>query len=293
MSCSKTLEPGADLGAAVAAASAGATLCLKPGSYVAALRVDKPLTLRGLGPGVVVDGDGRGSVVRVAAEGAHLTLEDLTLSGGEADLGGAIEVLAEARVTVTGCVLQGNVARDLGGAIHLDRGELVVQRTVLRDNRAKQGGAILLDGHARARISDSLFASNQASRGAAVTVRHEAKLALSRSTLAANQGDAADLRARGSIGSQPEVVLDGCVLFGGLDARPPHAVVVTRTVFAPGARGFVIGPDNVQHDPLLDAAHRPTAGSPAAGRAPGGGSDLAGAQRPAEAATAGAYELAR
>jgi nitrous oxidase accessory protein len=75
--------PGA-AAAALAAAARGDTIALEPGVHAGPLVVVKPLTLRGAGPGAIVDGGGRGSVVTIAVPGA--TVEDLEVRGSGRDI---------------------------------------------------------------------------------------------------------------------------------------------------------------------------------------------------------------
>jgi nitrous oxidase accessory protein len=75
--------PGA-AASALAAAAAGDTLALAPGVHAGPLVVVRPLTLRGAGAGVIVDGGGRGSVITVAAGG--VSIEDLEVRGSGHDI---------------------------------------------------------------------------------------------------------------------------------------------------------------------------------------------------------------
>jgi nitrous oxidase accessory protein len=74
--------PGA-AAAALAAAAPGDTVVLEAGIHRGALRVDRPLVLRGA-PGAVIDGGGAGSLVTVTGGGA--VIEDLALQGTGRDV---------------------------------------------------------------------------------------------------------------------------------------------------------------------------------------------------------------
>ncbi|AWK88682.1 nitrous oxide reductase family maturation protein NosD [Azospirillum thermophilum] len=69
-----TVAPG-ELEGALAAAAAGDTLVLAPGTHAGGLAIDKPVTLAGQ-PGAVIDGGGRGSVLTINAP-------DVTVRGME------------------------------------------------------------------------------------------------------------------------------------------------------------------------------------------------------------------
>lgn len=79
------LAPPGGAAAALAAAAAGDTVVLASGVHAGPLVVAQPIVLRGE-PGAVVDGGGRGSVVRVGASGA--VVEDLAIRGSGSSIMG-------------------------------------------------------------------------------------------------------------------------------------------------------------------------------------------------------------
>lgn len=78
------VEPGQRIGAAIARALPGDVIEIARGRYAENLRIDKPLTLRGVGH-PSVSGGGRGDVIRVAA--ADVRIEGLIVRDSGADLG--------------------------------------------------------------------------------------------------------------------------------------------------------------------------------------------------------------
>jgi len=75
------VEPGGEaLARAIAAAAPGDVLRLKPGVHLGPVVVDKPLILEGE-PGAVVDGQGRGSTIKVTAPDATLRRLEVRNSG--------------------------------------------------------------------------------------------------------------------------------------------------------------------------------------------------------------------
>lgn len=101
--------PGA-LQNAIAGATPGDVLALQPGTYAGAVVIDKSLTLLARGD-VVIDGQGKGTVITVAAP--DVTLRGLTVTGSGMDgqtLDAGIKIIKKAdRVTVEGNTLLGNL----------------------------------------------------------------------------------------------------------------------------------------------------------------------------------------
>lgn len=132
-------EPGA-LAAAIAGAEPGDHLILSPGRHDGPVIIDRPLTLDGLGA-ALVEGDGTGSVITVAA--SDVTLRGLEIRGSGSDGTNAdagIELLRGAdRALVEENLLNGNLV-----GIHLfgTRDSLVRANTVIgrRDHRVNERG---------------------------------------------------------------------------------------------------------------------------------------------------------
>ncbi len=125
--------PGPDaLQNAIAGADPGDVLILAPGRYPGAVAINKPLTLTGQGD-AVIDGQGRGTVVTIAAP--DVTLRGLAVTGSGMDgqaLDAGIKILKGAdRASVEGMHLAGNLhgidihggkdARVIGNAIEGSR----------------------------------------------------------------------------------------------------------------------------------------------------------------------------
>ncbi len=101
--------PG-DLQRAVAAAATDDVLVLQAGVHDGPIRIDRPLVLQGM-PGAVIDGQGKGRTVEVAAPG--VTIRDLTIRGSghrldRMDAGIFLERAAAGSV-VQGNTLEGNL----------------------------------------------------------------------------------------------------------------------------------------------------------------------------------------
>lgn len=109
--------PKLNLQALLDAAPTGAVIQLPPGRYVGNFSIDRSLTLEGL-PGAVIDGDGRGDVLRVRAAKVHIRGLDIRNWGDDLTaMNAGIFVESSAfDVTIENNQLQGN-----GFGIWLDR----------------------------------------------------------------------------------------------------------------------------------------------------------------------------
>ncbi|MFT7582498.1 MAG: hypothetical protein ACI9MR_004180 [Myxococcota bacterium] len=268
MGCDLDVVASADLAAALKSAAEGATVCLAAGTYDGPVSLSQAVTIRaadGVKEGaVIIDGMGAGPVVKIAP-GARVTLEGLTLTGGEAEIGGGLQLLGGTHVTLVRCRLESLAASAKGGAVYVEEGTLVATRTTFRDNRASTGGAVAVEGTAQARFEGCLFVGNQGSRGAAISAHDGARVEVIGSTFARNAGDSADLNVRGSMSRAPEVSVTGGIFEGGITQRPAGAVTVKRSAFGPDAAGFTDDAGNVQGALDLDKNGRVGDGSVAKG----------------------------
>lgn len=101
------VQPGQDVAASLAGAPAGAEVVLAAGVHRGPLRVERTVTLRGEA-GAVLRGEGRGTVLTVAAPGA--VVQDLGIEGGGAD---PVAGDAGVRVEADGVALTGLRIRDV------------------------------------------------------------------------------------------------------------------------------------------------------------------------------------
>ncbi len=105
-----------DLQHAVAAAAPGAVLSVAPGVHHVHLLLDRPLTLEGQS-GAILDGDGRGDVVRIRASG--VTLRNLTIRNSGRDLT-AMNAGVYVEKAVDGAVIENNRIQDILFGVYLD-----------------------------------------------------------------------------------------------------------------------------------------------------------------------------
>jgi nitrous oxidase accessory protein len=120
-----------DLVEAVQAASPGSVLRVPAGTYRVNLVIDKPLSLLADGH-VIVDGGGRGQVIRVEADDVLLSGIHVTNSGGQVDEGAGVLVLGDnARLdeivvdhSYTGIAVHGASGVAIVGAEVMGRGQV-------------------------------------------------------------------------------------------------------------------------------------------------------------------------
>lgn len=303
MAQTRTVRPDEDLAALVWELPSDTIVTLEPGTHRGPVVLERPITLRAAGPGVILDAGGRGPVVAVSALDGAVTLDGLTLQGGvDGEAGGAVRATGGATVTLQGCTLRGcRGGSHGGGAVFANDGEVTLLQCQLLDNRAERGGAALLaDGTARVRLVGSVVAGNDAGRGAVLRASDGAQVTLLGTTIVDNVGAAA-LSADGTLTRAPELLVSGCIIdhgegpiLGG-DRQPPRpALRFERSVLRGRPPLLDTAAGNVVGDPELDPAStprwRPSPTSPARGLwlSPTG-PDLLGNPRPIPA-TAGALE---
>lgn len=300
--CVVTLDPGADVGAAVASAEAGAVICLRAGRYEGALVVGRSVTLRGLGaPGeAVLDAAKGGPVVAVRDDDLEVRLEGLTLEGGSASGGGGgVQLTGMSTVRLVGCTLRDNVARQgPGGAVYADRGTVALERCRVDTNEATDAPGVFVDGIASLKVETSLIRGAGGPTDAVVRVRDGADAAIAHTTIVA-EGEAAALHASGTSSRAPDVAVVDSVLAGkaALDVPGPfpgHVTVARSVLSAAAADAYSdLGGATVAAPGFAGEGAEPWApgaGSAACGLAQGGGVDLAGKARPEDGACAGALE---
>ena len=117
-----------------------------------------------------IDADGDGSAITVL-RGAFATIENFTITGGEADFGGGI--VNRGFLTVRNCVVTDNdtgLAAGGGGGIYNDEGHLTLSLTTVSDNKASggQGGGILNAGGTLALQENTQITKNSASQGGGI-----------------------------------------------------------------------------------------------------------------------------
>jgi hypothetical protein len=166
-------DPFCSISTAVAAAVAGDTIHIGPGTYVENVIIDKDLTLIGTGGELVtiIDGFQSGSVVTVQA-GLVVDIQDLTLTNGSnssswasppsfCGTAGGLQVCPQASVTLTNTTVSGNTAAFGGGGIGVNYAELFMHGSTVVGNSSSWSGGV------RASVSSGygIFVSNSTIEG--------------------------------------------------------------------------------------------------------------------------------
>lgn len=160
MACTVTVAAGEDVASQL---SPGATVCLGAGVHRVNLDLTHGVTLRGE-PGTVLDGGGRGPVVRVGVHGQTIRLEHLEIRGGAHEFGSGLLVEGYSDVLLTGCTVSENQRGPSGGhGIGVHRGNVVVQGGSVTDEA-------VVTTAATATFEGAVLQSLIAREGASVTV---------------------------------------------------------------------------------------------------------------------------
>jgi hypothetical protein len=146
---------------ALAAARNGDRILIGAGTYVGGFLVDKDVRLIGAGAGQTTISGG-GSVVTIA--NLHeVTISGVTISGGNAELGGGI-LNGGGTVTVRDSTISGNGASQGGGIFTI--GSLTLRGSIVSDNGALFGGGIFNQGTLT--VSGTTIRDNHADSGGGI-----------------------------------------------------------------------------------------------------------------------------
>lgn len=130
MACTVTVAAGDDVASQL---SPDAVVCLGAGVHLVNLDLTHGVTLRGE-PGTVLDGGGRGPVIRVGVHGQKVRLENLEIRGGAHEFGSGVLVEGYSDVVLSACVVAGNQRGPSGGnGIGVHRGNVIVQGGSVQD----------------------------------------------------------------------------------------------------------------------------------------------------------------
>ncbi len=165
----------------------------------------------------VIDGQNQSAVLSLRND-IGIALYDLTLTGGNAELGGAVQA-HNSSFGMDGCQLTANTG-ERAGAIYASRSDLNVMDSLISGNR---GSGIFLDSGSALSIQRSAFSANTALAGAAIHLSNEAILTMSDSMVSENQAE----NGAGLYSHNSRAVIQNC-LFESNHAADTGGAIVTQ-----------------------------------------------------------------
>jgi predicted outer membrane repeat protein len=206
------------LGATVVLSRPG-TLSLCDGTWPAGLAVGADVRVVGLGADrTTLDGGGVGPVITVEP-GARLTLEAVTVTGGEGLDGGGIAAVDALGVTLRDVVLRGNHARHQGGGLFVEGGGPVELADVRfeDDDADSAGGGAFVRSAAELVVDGGAWEGNRAVGDGGGARIHSTPATFDGTTFEGNRSE--DRGGALSVDSGAEVVARGVGLAGNSAAE--------------------------------------------------------------------------
>ena len=159
---------GGDLIKAINQSSDGDVIQLEAGLYQPARTIDtigRAITIRGVVddaavPVSIIDGQGSIPIFRCASgEGTDTVFENLLLTGGQGDLGGAMYCF-ESSPVLTNCIFEQNSSYIFGGGIYCLNSNLVLTNCVFRQNSTSINGGGIYCFDSNPILTDCVFQEN-------------------------------------------------------------------------------------------------------------------------------------
>ena len=247
----------ATIGAAIAAAPAGGTVCVREGLFAERLVIDKDLTLKGAHRELsIVDGGSSGPVLSIAGE-HEVVVADLALTDGAGVLNPAGDL------TLRDCRVAGHAAaEDAGegdpqGSGVLNGGQLAVQGCLFEDNLSFGSGGAIDTRSGSATVTDSRFENNTAaSRGGAIAAENE-RLIVRGSVFDGNEAQTGGaLSSVGPLLSEGDTFTSNFARFGGAVYAADEATIAQGTFQRNqadlGGGGYLAGEAEVRNSRLFE-----------------------------------------
>lgn len=153
--CTVTVQPGQPIQQAIDAAPEGAVICLTAGTWEENIKINKLLTLRGMGQEQTkITGKGKDEPVIEIFSEAEIAVGIEGLTVAEAKRADGILIIGKARATISGSQISGN---EWGGIELWDSTQATISGSQVSDNGAV---GIWLRGSAQATISSSQLLDN-------------------------------------------------------------------------------------------------------------------------------------
>ena len=141
-------------------------------------------------PGLMVPHNG-GAVGIVAATTLVFAATNCTWRGNRGHFGGGVSLQGfGAQFTASGCVMAGNAAEEVGGAVHATaQSNVALTQSRLEGNAARSGAGVAIEDHVTLAVTDTVLRSNVAmgwGTGGGVLVQHDSHATLARVTAVNN-----------------------------------------------------------------------------------------------------------
>ncbi|HET9627516.1 MAG TPA: right-handed parallel beta-helix repeat-containing protein [Kofleriaceae bacterium] len=164
--------------AAIDAAVTGDVITVAPGTYHEHIQLRKAITVRSAGGPIVtiIDGDGTGTVVRLAAnEPAEATFAGFTIRNGRSSDGGAgIWISGSAATVENNFIIDNRGCTGVGVTISFSspviRGNTILRNLQTECSGGTGGGGILVGGVSTAQILDNTIADNRSQSGGGISL---------------------------------------------------------------------------------------------------------------------------
>jgi predicted outer membrane repeat protein len=180
-SCQSNLKPCRTVAAAIKKAGNGDIIYISNGWYYENLVITKEITLLGESmEQTILDGSREGSVIDFefsSNDSSHnLSVENLTITGGLAEKGGAVKVIGGQTVRLHNVKIIGNEATDRGGGIYSNDTRIFFLDSVQLLNNISQnegGGVYFIGGpiqyvYYSMAVTGSTFQGNEAASGGGI-----------------------------------------------------------------------------------------------------------------------------
>ncbi|MFH1842652.1 MAG: right-handed parallel beta-helix repeat-containing protein [bacterium] len=163
---------------------------------------------------VVIDGRGQGIVLICSNLDDAVRIEGITFTGGAGDQAGGV-FIDSTRVTMTGCVIEGNVGVSAAGGLRCSgESELTLIDCIIRNNQvdAYRGGGLWCGEFARVVLENCWFTKNSALIGGGLWCGGGAEITMTSCRLDSNQ---AVMHGGG-------ICLEGYGIFTGVESSFQH-----------------------------------------------------------------------
>ena len=155
------------LGTAISSASANDTINITANiTLTSSVNVNKNLTICSMGQKFTITAATSNRIFSISSDLVTI-IKNLILTGGNANVGGAIQCGSNCNLTLIDCTFENNSVTNFGGAVSLT-GNLTATNCIFKNNSAYFGGAVRMSGGSSTFTATScIFEDNSASSSGA------------------------------------------------------------------------------------------------------------------------------